>query len=606
MSLRHCWYLVSVIFALLAGTLSPCNAQSLDSYGGTTALRCPSGARPHFYTQKIGNRWWICDPAGNGFFLKGVYAIAPNSNNAQTSFIQAKYAAPLPNWEANWALEQVRRLQAWGFNTLADYAIGEVNPVSIDPAWGTGDHTIPLKMPFSGVEMISHDAFQNVNGCGINSPVKDMMNGVGSVYTGWRYNFGDYFDPNLSTCAVNVLANDTWGLPYVMKKSQYSNYLLYVTIDESDQTGFLDAGPDFLTIGGSGNVGDGPDPAAHAAWITLASAPTQTSNHSQNVNYSDNTVYTKQELSRWLAARYENNIAKLNTAWGSHYTTFGSAGGWGIGSGILDENGACPARGYGNCWVGDPYTLGKSAAFPTPETPAMQADMSAFYVHYLDQYFSVLTAVFHKAAPGILLQMQLGGWGAPPRREVLTEAGKYLDLPILSTVPAWPCVNCTDMQARIDFTARYLGDHPWINWEGFLAQPDSAESAHARSNPSYYTTQAARGNGYQEMINAFVNAKDSATGSFHIVGFDWWGMYDLDSQKSNWGLLTPHDNPYDGKSATIKGAGPDQWGYPTGGERADYGDFLSAVSAANHTVESKLAGTSGPVMRPSGLRADHP
>ncbi|MGC1337149.1 MAG: hypothetical protein WA836_03420, partial [Candidatus Binataceae bacterium] len=272
MSLRHCWYLVSVIFALLAGTLSPCNAQSLDSYGGTTALRCPSGARPHFYTQKIGNRWWICDPAGNGFFLKGVYAIAPNSNNAQTSFIQAKYAAPLPNWEANWALEQVRRLQAWGFNTLADYAIGEVNPVSIDPAWGTGDHTIPLKMPFSGVEMISHDAFQNVNGCGINSPVKDMMNGVGSVYTGWRYNFGDYFDPNLSTCAVNVLANDTWGLPYVMKKSQYSNYLLYVTIDESDQTGFLDAGPDFLTIGGSGNVGDGPDPAAHAAWITLASA----------------------------------------------------------------------------------------------------------------------------------------------------------------------------------------------------------------------------------------------------------------------------------------------------------------------------------------------
>ena len=72
-------------------------------------------------------------------------------------------------------------------------------------------NTIPIKMPFSGVEMISHDAFQNVNGCGINSPVKDMMNGVGSVYTGWRYNFGDYFDPNFSICAVNVLAQRYLG-----------------------------------------------------------------------------------------------------------------------------------------------------------------------------------------------------------------------------------------------------------------------------------------------------------------------------------------------------------------------------------------------------------
>ena len=51
------------------------------------------GAAAHFYTEKIGNRWWICDPAGNGFFLKGVYDIVANNNNDQTSFIQAKYAA---------------------------------------------------------------------------------------------------------------------------------------------------------------------------------------------------------------------------------------------------------------------------------------------------------------------------------------------------------------------------------------------------------------------------------------------------------------------------------------------------------------------------------
>lgn len=39
----------------------------LDQYGGITAIRCTGGAKPHFYPEQIGNRWWICDPAGNGF-----------------------------------------------------------------------------------------------------------------------------------------------------------------------------------------------------------------------------------------------------------------------------------------------------------------------------------------------------------------------------------------------------------------------------------------------------------------------------------------------------------------------------------------------------------
>jgi len=80
----------------------------------------------------------------------------------------------------------------------------------------------------------------------------------------------------------------------------------------------------------------------------------------------------------------------------------------------------------------------------------------------------------------------------------------------------------------------------------------------------------------------------------------------MDNEKLNWGLVSPHDNPYDGKSATIKGAGPDQWGYPTGGERANYGDFLSAVSTANRLVESQLAGTSEPGARLATPPPAHP
>ncbi len=58
-------------------------------------------------------------------------------------------------------------------------------------------------------------------------------------------------------------------------------------------------------------------------------------------------------------------------------------------------------------------------------------------------------------------------------------------------------------------------------------------------------------------------------------------MYDMNNEGLNWGLITPSDNPYDGKGA-VTATGVDQWGYSTGGEAGDYGDFLSDVTSANN------------------------
>ena len=216
----------------------------------------------------------------------------------------------------------------------------------------------------------------------------------------------------------------------------------------------------------------------------------------------------------------------------------------------------------------------------------MQADMSAFLSHYLDQYFSVTTSAIHHYAPGVLTQMTMGGFGAPPRKEVLIEAGKYLDIPQLTVPPI--CPTCTDIQQRIDFVARYLGDHPWMMWEGFVANRDSAESQYVVKDMA--TTQAGRGKVYQQMVNLLVNSKSTVYNSYPVVGFYWWDMYDM--QQLNWGLCTPSDNAYDGRSATAPGknerASKDQRGYTTGGERASYGDFLSAVKAANESAVDQL------------------
>ena len=83
--------------------------------------------------------------------------------------------------------------------------------------------------------------------------------------------------------------------------------------------------------------------------------------------------------------------------------------------------------------MGDPCTLTTSSAAQScstgvtvAETSAMQADMSAFLVSYLDQYYSVMKTQYNAAAPGYLLQAQVGGLSTPPRKEVLTEVSKYI------------------------------------------------------------------------------------------------------------------------------------------------------------------------------------
>src|SRR6185503_2810739 len=49
--------------------------RQLDQYGGYKDIPCTAGQKPHFYTEKINNRWWLCTPAGNAFFIKGIYHV---------------------------------------------------------------------------------------------------------------------------------------------------------------------------------------------------------------------------------------------------------------------------------------------------------------------------------------------------------------------------------------------------------------------------------------------------------------------------------------------------------------------------------------------------
>ena len=697
---------LTMALLLLAG-MTACTGIShaqVDQYGGFTSVACPNGPRPHFYTEKIGDRWWLCDPAGHSFFMKGLVGVLQSVDVQQENIevppagcwgagqpapcctgvgtgptCGSKYYTGVNNpyvissaqdpsdvWMFNWVIEQMNRLKSWSFNTVADDSHGFTWPTTTDSRWNTADHTIPsqFRSPFDLIKNTTNYAFTNRagSGCNVASPIKDMLNGLtagerSAVY----YDYGDYFDPNYVTC-INGQANPANdAVLRSATQGPHNDYLLYITLDEGNQTGFSDQGPDFPTIGDNGVPNNPVNASAHPGWVVLTTAPTQTSNSYWGVtSYPDHEVYSKVRFADMVATEYAavdctgagtpfaactgngtaangsidpscsgtpllsycmgdtyigatemaKAVGRLDAAWAANYTTVsstdpncstslaaclqqGTYASWGIGTGLLDENGSCPSAGGSSCWIGEPCTLQTSSTpgaceksnITVSETAAMRVDMSTYLSSYADRYYGAITNAFHTYEPGILLQMIVGGWGAPPRAEVLKEASKYLDLPQL-TVPPY-CPTCTDVQKRIDFVARYMGDEPWMMWEGFYANPDSAESQHVLTD-NIATTQAGRGVAYQRMVTNMLAAKDSVYNSYHVVGFYWWDEFDMNAEGRNWGLVSVNDNGYDGCSATVIGCGLDQWGYSTGGEVGNYGNFLSDVTSANNGVLANM------------------
>jgi len=567
-----------------------------DQYGGITEQTCSNGPKAHFYTQEINSRWWLCTPAGNGFWLRGVYdvnaadtsadyqgvfqdgtpctATSPASVSHPCSVVVQKYGDAGPTWGP----QTVQRLKAWGFNSTAEYSSTYVQATATNSSWTTtADQSNPQKMPFTGLVWPSHYS-RNTNSYA--GPVKNIVAPIlASVYSGDTNPSPDVFDPNFAAWLAGDLA-DYQNAEYNWIHSSHSDYLVGLNIDDTDELVGFGAGVDFEALVNGEEATGMAHP--HLGWIVLVTPPTQASGKDANGNsitYTNTTVYSKQAFSTFMSSRYSGNIASLNTAWGSTYTTFGSSGGWDGGTGLLDEAGT-------HSWVPkDSYGLSGATA-------AMQADLNAYLLYHAQKYFSVIKSALTTAAPGILYlgPTNIGGWGAPPRAQILQAAGQYVDVIPISSIPTG-CLSCTDDQAKMNFIALNGGNKPWINWEGDLAQPDSYMSPFAATQTSFpqSTTQVDRGLLFQTMITQQLTATDTTTSTYHIVGYKWWQFYDDRGEASNWGLATRRDNSYDGKAAVI-GAGKDSWGFSAGGELMDYGDFLDDVTGANLNIYKTLLG----------------
>ena len=240
--------------------------------------------------------------------------------------------------------------------------------------------------------------------------------------------------------------------------------------------------------------------------------------------------------------------------------------GWGIGTGLLDEDG----RTSHLTWLGRDI-LSLSDTHSNTKT-----DLNNFLKSVADHYFKSCHDGIKGAFPNTMYMgpVTLSTWSVPSRDVVLQAASPYMDL--MLTAGQAPFT-----QAMIDYVYANFGDKPYIEGEYRTANPDSALSAYSDTNVGSFGTQANRGQSYYNDVASLQNQAITTNGSHPYIGATWWQFIDNWGEKLNWGLVTTLDNVYDENEAR---GGPyvDFLGYARGGEQADYGDMLTPLKQANN------------------------
>jgi len=418
-----------------------------------------------------------------------------------------------------------------------------------------------IKIPFVFYYSVLKDVLYGYQNLGLPEPVKDICRGFDS--NGYYYycsDLVDVFDPKWQTGNNAEL---------VLQEKGYTGgfntdpWITSISLGDSD---FVFA----LKGNGANPYGVGSYPHAGMMVATV---------NFQYSGYLDNTLYSKYAWASYLQNKY-GNITALNAAWntGGFYTTFGDAGGFGSGTGVLDEDGRHTAW-FGSDLANRYFTL-------VGVNPNLVADMDAFLYQFTYQVYGVQANTIKTYDQNHLLECgNFGGIGEggmrPQVMQALKDAG--CNIVVGNWNSTYPAVALSGNQAEYDAVGL-----PVVLWYGISSQEDSDESQYPDRGASFadYPSQFARGQQYSNDQQTIFSAQGT-NGDYYIMGTAFWGLTDNSSEGTNWGLITLMDNAYDGKCAVI-GQGTDQYGIACGGEAANYGDFTDSVTQSNSSIQQRL------------------
>ena len=529
-------------------------AVGLDAYSGLTAAPVPGcTSTGYFQLIKANGRWVLATPDCNAFYQRAIY-------DADYQFIQSGTFQQRYHGDATlWATHSLDRMLAYGFNSLDIYASTYMVPIG---TWGQQNGANP-QVPFALYFPVLNDVVVHPKDLGIPEAVKDLCAERDSNgYIGWCEYSLDVFDPKWTTANAGELANQ---LTEYTGGFNTSPWITAISLGDTSNV---------FSLSGNGVGPHGASQYPHPAMLIA------TINFNAS-GYQDNTIYSKYAWSNYLQTKY-GNIAALNASWntGGFYTSFGDAGGFGGGTGILDEDGR-HTQWFGSDVYNRFYTL-------VGVNSNLVNDLNAFLYQYAYQAYAVQANTIRSYDTNHLLVCgSFGGVGdggtRPQVLQALKDAG--CNFFVWNWNSYYTATALSANQAEYDATGL-----PAALWYGISSQNDSGYSSYPY--PQYgasfgdFVNQVTRGQQYaNDMQLAF--SSQGTNGDYYVLGTSLWSLTDNTSEKTNWGFITLMDNVYDGQCATMA-ASTDPWGYACGGEASNYGDYLDAVTQSNSNTLQQL------------------
>ena len=520
------------------------------------------GNFPGYRLGKIAKRWVFVDPLGKVMLLRGLYKATfdqvhqigggQQAGRTLINNTRTKYAGAGIGWDAATAT----RLKMLHFNSTASgsrYLGG--HGIAFQAQYNTGIYTL------SGGFGVLREAVKDILKYGVNQNLPGQDGWVGRHMI-------DSFDPKFKQYIDHPDPNGWGGI-------RPNPAVLFSQADDGDYMfGFGSGHPD-ETGATPHDKGWGP----HGGMIALIGRPTitgpTTDPRGGTQRWTVDTVnHTKAALVAMLVAKY-GTISALNAAWntGGYYTTFDSAGGWGVGTGILDEDGMRPRTWLGK--DGPPYyqkAPGQNDYFnSTRWTPNVKIDLDIFLGKMMEAYLKPFAERLQIRWPGALF---IGHTGAGARlgmnrKPILEAMGKYCHLARGFDQSAPESTN--------KLVRQWMGrDIPTVSAVYFPNNDDGSLYYIKRGDG----TQATRGANIAKTLNIGLSYHE-ADGTYPVVGNNFWGMYDQPGERTGWGLFSYNDNPYDGRDYRVTQPDPYTGGRTTLTEDRVYGDVITPIKNAH-------------------------
>ncbi len=535
----------------------------MDEYSGLTAAPVP-GCTPtnYFQIQKVNGRWYYADPNCNAFYQFSVYASYPGF--IFSDIFNGRYGGDY----AKWAEHSLQRELAYGFNTNDIFYSNFMLPVNTSTS-----QAAPTKVPFLLFFSTMNDASYDPTLLGLAEPIKNYCDGIDSNgYQGYCLYTLDIIDPNWLVANIAELGVQINEFPGAFNTIPW---IPAISLGDADQV--------FMFKGNGTRFPEYPHPAMVVATIAFNyNLPPVNGKWQRPILYSKaawtcNAVANDSEHfppgQSFLEKKY-GTIAALNQAWGTgnFYTSFCDAGGFGTGTGVLDEDGRHTA------WFGNDF-YNQSGM-----NPNLKADLDQYLYNMAYQvYYPQVSVVRGYDTNHVLMCGVHGGTGDGGMRSIVAQAFKDAGCQIL--VMQWNSEY--NNYALVANQAVYdeIG-LPLTVFYGVSSQKDSDESQLGGSGvwDADYPTQQSRGQHYNSDNLAIYGAQGS-NGDYYVMGINFWGL--TDDTGINWGFITRSDNVYDGICA-VQAYSMDPYGYPCGGETANYGDFTDEVTQTNSAIQQQL------------------